>query len=308
MTIQINGSGSITGISVGGLQDGCVDAGDIAVGAVTPAKLSTGGPNWDSSGRLLVGTSSGTGQESKVVVTGRPGSATESTGFSAVTTSDSLSSNNTIGWMTFGSLAKYDAAGIAAFADAAWTAGTSRPTRLVFSTTADGASSPTERLRIDRDGRFSAFDIYASTTAGGANVNVNSSGRLQRSTSSAKYKTQIEDLQESYADAILGCRPVWYRSTCKADNPEHGWWGFIAEEVAEIDPRLVFWKTTEAVVQENGSIKHVPCDPEPEGVQYDRFVPHLINLIKRQKEQIETLETQNAQFEARLTALEGGTN
>jgi hypothetical protein len=33
-----------------------------------------------------------------------------------------------------------------------WTSGSSQPTRLVFSTTADGASSPTERMRIDRSG------------------------------------------------------------------------------------------------------------------------------------------------------------
>jgi hypothetical protein len=33
-----------------------------------------------------------------------------------------------------------------------WTNGSSHPTRLVFSTTADGASSPTERMRIDKEG------------------------------------------------------------------------------------------------------------------------------------------------------------
>ena len=38
--------------------------------------------------------------------------------------------------------------------------------------------------------------------------------------------------------------------------------------------------------------------PEPTSVQYDRFVPHLINLVKRQKAQIEALET-------RISALEG---
>jgi hypothetical protein len=33
-----------------------------------------------------------------------------------------------------------------------WTSGTSQPGRLVFSTTADGASSPTERMRISNEG------------------------------------------------------------------------------------------------------------------------------------------------------------
>ena len=147
---------------------------------------------------------------------------------------------------------------------------------------------------------------YNLTTAGAANAVLMSDGYFYRSTSSAKYKKDIETIDYAYSEALLNCRPVWYRSTSNADNPEWGWWGFIAEEVASIDPRLVHWKTTEPVAQENGTPKHAPCEPEPEGVAYDRFVPHLLNLIKRQKERIETLETQNASFEARLTALEGG--
>lgn len=164
------------------------------------------------------------------------------------------------------------------------------PSRLMFSTTADGASSPTERMRIRSSGLVSIPGVYSFTTAASANVIVQSAGQLSRATSSAKYKTSIETLEDSYADSILECRPVWYRSTSELDNPNYGWWGFIAEEVAEIDPRLVFWKTTEVTYEENGSAVESPCDPEPEGVAYDRFVPHLLNLIKRQKEQIETLE------------------
>ena len=60
----------------------------------------------------------------------------------------------------------------------------------------------------------------------------------------------------------------------------------IAEEVHEIDTSLV------AYDDENAET------PEPTSVQYDRFVPHLINLVKRQKDQIEALET-------RIAALEG---
>ena len=173
--------------------------------------------------------------------------------------------------------------------------------KMVFK--ANGA----ERMSINTNGILSVPGIYNYTTATSANVAVLSAGQLYRSTSSSKYKTQVETLQDSYADALLQCRPVWYRSTCEGDNPAHGWWGFIAEEVAEIDPRLVHWKNTEVTYDEEGSAVETPCDPEPEGVAYDRFVPHLLNLIKRQQQAIETLETQNASFEARLAALEGGT-
>jgi hypothetical protein len=167
------------------------------------------------------------------------------------------------------------------------------PGRIILSTTSDGASSPTERWRIDSAGSligvagsaFVAPYIFNSTTASAANCFVQTGGFLLRSTSSIKYKTNVETIQDQYADAILGCRPVWYQSTCEADKPDWGYWGFIAEEVAAIDPRLCFFKE-----EDDGTL-------EPEGVQYDRFVPHLLNLIQRQKEQIEAME-------ARLSALE----
>ena len=114
----------------------------------------------------------------------------------------------------------------------------------------------------------------------------------------AKYKTNVQTLEDSYADAILNCRPVWYQSLCKGDNPDHGHWGFIAEEVAEVDPRLVLWKTIDISYDEKGSPVETPCDPQPEGVFYDRFVPHLLNLIKRQQQAIETLEAKVAALEA----------
>ena len=141
---------------------------------------------------------------------------------------------------------------------------------------------------------------YNNTTASAANMHINSSGILQRSTSSAKYKTDVETIEDSYADAILNMRPVWYRSLSEADNANHGWWGFIAEEVADIDPRLVQYRTTESVIsEESGREETVTLDePIPEGVSYDRFVPLLLNLIQRQQQSIATLETKVAALEA----------
>jgi hypothetical protein len=172
------------------------------------------------------------------------------------------------------------------------------PGRLVLSTTADGASSPTERMRISNNGTLTCQGMFDQTTANAANVQVDANGVVRRSTSSAKYKTDIETVQDSYADAILNVRPVWYRSTCEADCPDHSYWGFIAEEVAQIDKRLVHWKTVDVTYDENGAAVSTPCDPEPEGVQYDRFVPHLLNLIKRQGEAI-------AELQAEVAALKG---
>jgi hypothetical protein len=279
----------------------------------------------DSSGRLLVGTSTAIGATPLQI---RPSSsyygirvdgaaeAGEFYRYTADQYSTGLifhkSRNATIGSNTIvqnndslGALYYYGANGtgydlaakIEALVDGTPGASNDMPGRLVFSTTADGASSPTERMRLSANGAVRIPFVYTDTTATAANVVVFSDGYIIRSTSSKKYKTDIETIANSYSDALLECRPVWYRSTCEKDNPDWGYWGFIAEEVAEVDPRLVFWKTVETSHDENGSVIETPCDPEPEGVQYDRFVPHLLNLIKRQKEQIEAME-------ARLSALE----
>ena len=271
----------------------------------------------DSSGRLLVGTSTavstinyaggdriprfqvvGDNTDNGSIAIIRTGTA-PSAFFGAGASGTNVASSNNIGGIVFTGYHTnkyYTGAVIAAEVDG--TPGANdMPGRLVFSTTADGASSPTERMRIGNGGLTSIGGVYTFTTGNAANVNVDSSGYLQRSTSSIKYKTDVETLDDQYADALLACRPVWYRSTCEHDCSEHSYWGFIAEEVASIDPRLVHWKTTEITHDENGVVVSTPCTPEPEGVQYERFVPHLLNLIKRQKEQIEAMEV-------RLTALE----
>ena len=274
----------------------------------------------DSSGRLLVGTSTTLPNSNNELfqVAGGSGTGIGLSRFTADANGPGYSfyksRNGTTGSFTivqtddvlgdfyfFGSTSSnYQAAArIHAAIDSGTVSASSMPGRLVFSTTADGASSPTTRVTILSSGAMLVPYIYATTSASAANVIVGSDGNLFRSTSSARYKTNVETLQNNYADAILDCRPVWYRSISKIDNPDHGFWGFIAEEVAEIDPRLVFWKTSESVVQEDGSRVDVPLEtPEPEGVQYDRFVPHLLNLIKRQGEAI-------ADLQAEVSALKG---
>jgi hypothetical protein len=165
-----------------------------------------------------------------------------------------------------------------------------------------------------------------TTTASGANAFLDSanSNRLYRSTSSLAYKRDIEDLDGKLADQVLDLRPVWYRSKCAADCPDWSWYGFIAEEVAEIDPRFVHFGYQEDAyefVEVTETVDLPPDDPRreegieteevkrqerrlkadaqrvPNGVAYERLVVPLLDIIKRQKSQLES-------FEARLTALE----
>jgi hypothetical protein len=230
----------------------------------------------DASGRLLVGASSGDGSVSTFQIVGNTGGNTGaqiSLNRGAIPTAVS----QTIGLIAFGDGSGDKYAEIKTQCDGAAAAGDA-PGRLVFSTTADGASSPTERMRITSDGRIYSLPTYNNTAAASANMHVDSNGIFYRATSSAKYKTDIETLEDQYADALLNVRPVWYRSTTGNEPTDWSWYGFIAEEVAEIDPRLVHWKTVEGVPNEKGQIEYTELEtPVAEGVQYERFVPHLLN-------------------------------
>ena len=106
----------------------------------------------DSSGRLLVGTSSSSVNTSLVLNGSSSGAGTPANVY--------LQRNETapavdaaLGQLFFANDAGNTAASIRSLRDAGtWTTGSSHPGRLVFSTTADGAPSPTERLRITSAG------------------------------------------------------------------------------------------------------------------------------------------------------------
>lgn len=55
MPITINGTGTIAGISVGGLENGCVNEADLATAAVTNTKLASGAVTADKLASTVVG-------------------------------------------------------------------------------------------------------------------------------------------------------------------------------------------------------------------------------------------------------------
>ena len=150
---------------------------------------------------------------------------------------------------------------------------------------------------------------YSSTSSSAANLVISSNGALSRSTSSLKYKTDVQVIQDEYADALIyGAQPIYYRSLCRNDQYLNwAYWGFGAEQIAEIDPRICHWKTHEPYEVEveikdtndkgeettyiDKQIKYKDLiKPEVEGAMYDRFVPHLVNVIQRLTKRIEVLE------------------
>ena len=118
----------------------------------------------DSSGRLLVGTSTApTGSNTQYTKLGAFGNSSNNTAsFLSVSygsPATSLSAGIGIGRIFFGDTAAAEFASISAETDGS-TGASDYPGRLVFATTADGASSPTERIRITSDG------ILTNKTAG----------------------------------------------------------------------------------------------------------------------------------------------
>jgi hypothetical protein len=179
--------------------------------------------------------------------------------------------------------------------------------------------TPTERFRIGSSGE--AFFPTIGTTAAAANAFLDSgtspANSLLRSTSSIRYKTDVETINAQYADNILNLRPVWYRSLAQADKKDWSWYGLIAEEVAIVEPRLVHWSYPEdayqdisievlrerTVVDDEGNEtveqytdieteKQLKPDAEkiPDGVQYDRLAVLLLDVVKRQQADIEQLK------------------
>lgn len=144
---------------------------------------------------------------------------------------------------------------------------------------------------------------YDDTTATAADAVINADGSFSREVSTEEWKREIEPMQDSYADAIVqGAVPIYYRSKCKRDPQDWGYWGISAEQLAEIDPRLVHWgHSTKEVPQPRGlpskTVPDLDSPLKPIGVQYSRIVPALLNVVKRQGAAIDALT-------ARLDALE----
>jgi len=142
-----------------------------------------------------------------------------------------------------------------------------------------GTTTLAANAKIETNGgTFRSASIAGSTTASAANMYISStagSEYISRSTSSIKYKTDVEDATAAEQDAVInGLRPITYKSLCENDDANARWWGFIAEEVEQIDPRLV----------------HHGDDGEPEGVQYDRIIPALVGYIQRLEARLAVLE------------------
>ena len=225
-------------------------------------------------------------------------------------TSGALANGDTIGTINFNASDGTNfrnAARIEAVVDAGLSTA-DVPGRLVFSTTADGASSPTERMRIQANGVIFLYNSAAfapnvdnTATCGGNGFRWSqvwaANGTIQ--TSDERAKKEIADAQLG-SDFIKSLRPVSYkwieggkRDTGERDEdnnyiyePVPGkrtHWGFIAQEVKEA--------VDAAGVDFGGWVLTDKDDPDSQqALRYDQFIAPLTKALQEALQKIEDLE------------------
>jgi hypothetical protein len=278
----------------------------------------------DSSGRLLVGTSSSYGIADTIQVVTDTGlnlhRGAASTGAARLDLSKSrnttygsntiVQSGDTLGSIVFrgDDGTDYTTPGGEIKVEVDGTPGADdMPGRLVFSTTADGASSPTERMRITSGGDVgfasgitlgtvtpSAAGFYATgailgTGAGTNAVKYNTTtGKITYDTSSRLNKTDIEDCPYGIAEVKQLLPRRYYRT-----DDERLEVGFVADEVASILPEFVPFGPKSAVTGNEEDTEVVPVN-----VNYDKLTAVLTKALQEAIERIETLEAEVAALKA----------
>jgi hypothetical protein len=145
-------------------------------------------------------------------------------------------------------------------------------------------SGGSQLFSIRNDGLMStgvqATSPYNLTTGLSANMHVNSAGNVFRSTSSARYKRNIQDMTYGVAD-VMNLRAVTFEQ--KNEYPSNTYAGFIAEEVHDAG-------LTEFVEYNDAG--------QPDAVHYGNMVSLLTKAIQEQQATIASLTARIEQLEA----------
>lgn len=151
-------------------------------------------------------------------------------------------------------------------------------------------------LDISGNARIASNVIYRRTYSSGANVHITGEDTLGRSTSARKYKRDIEPITKEYAYNFFdNAVPIYYRPFNTDDeNMDHSHYGYIADDIVPIEPRLVQFR--------NG---------EPESFNYDR-VPTLLHVVLKNEvkrideheDRINILELENQYLKQKIKQLE----
>ena len=286
----------------------------------------------DSAGRLLVGNTSFPDSDLFVI---RGNANDDNEAFMSLVRGSAPSNNQNIGMLSFhGNGNQTEAARITALRDGGtWTAGSSHPGRLVFSTTENGDSSPTERLRIANAGettlRPATYGMGVRSIASSSSVNTayfgaHSSTSMSTGTITFEVYTNgnVKNTNNSYSqlsderlkENIINAPSQWddikslqirkYNFRDGNGYDTHTQIGLVAQEVESVSPGLV----QETPVREDAT---PVLDAEGNELEATKSVltsvlyMKAIKALQEAQTRIETLESQHTDLLARVTALEG---
>jgi hypothetical protein len=141
----------------------------------------------------------------------------------------------------------------------------------------DGDGIPQFHIRSDGLTRTStgAAGPYNNTTGNAANVWIDSDGQLGRSTSSLKYKREVQDATHGLAE-VMQLRPVTYKGKNERDG-ETVFGGLIAEEVHDAG-------LTEFV--------QYAADGTPDALAYGNMVSLCVKAIQELSAQVTALQAE----------------
>jgi len=142
-------------------------------------------------------------------------------------------------------------------------------------------TDPSEKLDVNGNGRFRSVPAGLSLTA----LYITSNGTLAIMPSDIRMKTNIENLNNSL-EKISKLRGVSFN--WKNDSNGNKKIGFIAQEVEEIIPEIVFTNPVDGY----------------KGINYPEITAVLAEGIKEQQTQINKLKSENEDLKNRLDAIE----
>jgi endosialidase-like protein len=138
-----------------------------------------------------------------------------------------------------------------------------------------GVADEAGTIRIGDSNQTATYiaGISGQTASGGAAVYVNSDGKLGTSTSSKRFKEDIQPMDKA-SEAILALRPVSFRYKKEIDPKAIPQFGLVAEEVEKVNPDLV-------VRDKEG---------KPYTVRYDQVNAMLLNEFLKEHRKVEQLK------------------
>jgi hypothetical protein len=156
-----------------------------------------------------------------------------------------------------------------------------------------GVAAESKTIRVGKSGIQTATfiaGITGTTVAGGVGVLIGSNGRLGTINSSARYKENIQPMDNA-SEAILSLQPVTFRYKKELDPQAIPQFGLVAEQVAKVNPHLV-------ARDEEG---------KPYSVRYEAVNAMLLNEFLKEHCKVEALEAsvavQQKGFESKIEAL-----